>query len=129
MLSNAFLDSDTLFLGRVVLFVTITAAVNLVFLVCEVENLVQTLLDGRNASRILAVDDVDKLLRKLQLLLFDDTAVSDDVDGDRVVDEAKCIKVQLLKRRLHCPLLFLPEYDRAQPLPAAVQRLTYLHPQ
>ena len=46
MLSNAFLDSGTLFLGRVVLLVTIAAAVDLVFLVCKVEDLIQTLLDG-----------------------------------------------------------------------------------
>jgi hypothetical protein len=44
------------------------------------------------------VDDVDKLLRKLQLLLLNDPAVSDDVDRDCVIDEAKGIKVQLLKR-------------------------------
>jgi hypothetical protein len=45
-LSGIFPDSGTLFLGRVVLLVTIAAAVDLVFLVRKIENLVQTLLDG-----------------------------------------------------------------------------------
>ena len=56
------------------------------------------------------MDDVDKLLRKLQLLLLNNPAVSDDVDRDCVIDEAKGIKVQLLKRRLHLDDVLLAHF-------------------
>lgn len=87
--------------GRVVLLVAVSAAVNLAFFISQIENMVQTLLYGTDAARILAVDDIDKLLGKLQFLLFDDLTILDDIDRDRMIYEAESIQVQLLQRGLY----------------------------
>lgn len=95
-----------LLLGRVVLLITVPAAVDLVLLIRQVEDLVKPLLDRGDTSRILAVDDIDQLFGKLQLLLLDDLAIFDDVDGDGMVDEAKRVKIQHLKRSFHFDDIF-----------------------
>ena len=48
-----------------VLLITISAAIYLMILIIEIENMRQLLLDGGDAARVLAVDDIGNLFRKL----------------------------------------------------------------
>ena len=88
-----------LFPSRVLLF-AVLAAVDLVLLVREHEDLVEALLDRGDAARVLAGDDVDDLLRELKAPLFDDLAVLDHVDRDIVVDEAEHVEIEIVDRAL-----------------------------
>ena len=80
---------------------TVLAAIDLFFLVCQEEDLIQSLLDGCDTAGILATDHVGDLFRKGERFLFYDLAVTDDVDGDAVVDKAQNIQIQHFWRTLH----------------------------
>ena len=60
----------------------------------------QSLLDGSDASRVAAFDDVFDLFGKYQFLLLYDLTVFDDVDSDVVVDECQYIQIQHWTREL-----------------------------
>lgn len=79
----------------------VLAAIDLFFLVCQEEDLIQSLLDGCDTAGILATDHVGDLFRKGERFLFYDLAVTDDVDGDAVIDEAQNIQIQHFRRALH----------------------------
>lgn len=74
---------------------TVEAAVGALFTVGEREDLRQFLLDGGDAARVFAADDVPDPLRQLQLALFHALAVLDDVDGDAGVDVADHVPVEV----------------------------------
>ena len=64
------------------------ASVNLIFLICENKDLIQALLNGCDASRVLAVDHIADLFGKLQLFLFDDLLILNNIDRDIVINES-----------------------------------------
>ena len=84
-----------------VFFFTILAAVDLLFLIGQEEDLVEFLLDGSNAARIPAGDDILDLLWKMQLLFLIDLVVLDDVDCDIVIDEAEDVEIQRFDWAFH----------------------------
>ena len=84
-----------------VFFFTILAAVDFLFLIGQEEDLVEFLLDGSNAARIPAGDDILDLLWKMQLLFLIDLVVLDDVDCDIVIDEAEDVEIQRFDRAFH----------------------------
>ena len=57
--------------------------------------MVDFFLDGSDAARIFAVDHIDQLGRFLQLFLFYDHTVPDDIDGDVRVHVAQNIQIQI----------------------------------
>ena len=61
----------------------------------------QLLLNGGDAARILAADHVGDLFRKLQGFLLGDLVVTDDIDGDVVVNVAQYIQVNVVDRALN----------------------------
>ena len=80
-------QTSGLFLAVGVIFlVTVLAAVKFLLFIGQIEDMVESLLDGCDAAGIFAVDDVDQLFGKLQLFLFHDLSVTDDVDCDRVIN-------------------------------------------
>ena len=81
-----------------IFLLAILTPVNLILFICKNKNLIQSLLDGSNAARILAFDHVHNLLRQLQLFLCNDLFVLDDIDSDIVVNKAKDIQIQLFDR-------------------------------
>ncbi len=84
-----------------IFFITVLAAIKFFFFVRQIEDVIESLLDGSDAAGILAVDDVHQPLGQGELLFLHDLAVLDDIDGDGVVDEAKGVKIQKLERSLH----------------------------
>ena len=77
-----------------VLFFTVFAAVDFLFLIRKDEDMGKLLLDGGDASGILTPDHVFDLLRKHQFLLGDDLTVLDHVDGNVVVDKGQHVQVK-----------------------------------
>ena len=77
------------------------AAVDLLLLISENEDMIQSLLDGGDAAGIFAVDDVFDLLWKRKLLFGDDLAVFDDVYGDVVVDDGKHVEIKGIDVAFH----------------------------
>lgn len=75
------------------LFFTVQAAVYLILLIREEEYLRKLLLDGGDASGVLAMDHIGDLLGKLYGFLLNDLAILDDIDGDVVIDITENIKV------------------------------------
>ena len=71
-----------------VLLITISAAIYLMILIIEIENMRQLLLDGGDAAGILALDHIGDLLRQFQPSLFHDPVVLNNVHRDVVVDVA-----------------------------------------
>ena len=80
---------------------TVLAAIDLFFLVCQEEDLIQSLLDGCDTAGILAADHVGDLFRKLQGFFLGDLVVTDDIDGDVVVNVAQNIQVNVVDRALN----------------------------
>ena len=87
----------TLFFGSPsVLFFAVAAAVHFIFFIGEEEYMIDLLLDGSDAARIFAVNDIDELARKRQLFLFHDDSVLNDIDGDIVIDIADDIQFEVI---------------------------------
>ena len=90
ILESLFIPFTSIFL------LAILTPVNLILFICKNKNLIQSLLDGSNAARILAFDHVHNLLRQLQLFLCNDLFVLDDIYGNIMIDKTKDIQIQIL---------------------------------
>ena len=75
--------------------VAIFTAIRALFLVHEMEDVVEIVLHGGDAARIFAFDDVGHLLGHLEFHLLDGFAVFNDVDGGVRVDEAEEVVVDV----------------------------------
>lgn len=84
-----------------VFFLTVHAAVGLGLLISQMEDVRQFLFDGGDTARVLASDHVGDLLRQLQRFLLHNLIVTDDIDGDIVVDVAKYIQINIADRSLY----------------------------
>lgn len=80
-----------------VLLITISAAIYLMILIIEIENMRQLLLDGGDAARVLAVDDICDFFRHLDIFFLYDFSILDDVDRDTVIDVAEHINIYQIK--------------------------------
>ena len=60
--------------------------------------MIQSLLDGGDAPRVLAADHVFDLSRKPELLLLNDLFVLDDVYRDIVVNESENVQIHEIDR-------------------------------
>lgn len=95
--------------GAVPLF-AVETAVDLLLRVCEVEDVIQLLLDGGDAARIFAFDDIDQSLGQLDPFLFDDFSILYDVDRDLVVDVAEHVQIQIVNRAFDFDDVFFPHF-------------------
>ena len=77
------------------------AAVDLLLPISENEDMIQSLLDGSDTSRVLAADHVLDLLGESELLLRYDLFIFNDVDRDVVIDESKDIQIHEIDRALN----------------------------
>ena len=77
-----------------VFFLTIPTTVDLFFLICQKEDMGQTLLNGGDATGIATFDHISDLLWQYQLLLFHNVTVLDHIDSDAVVDKTQNIQIQ-----------------------------------
>ena len=75
--------------GLSVFLLAVHAAVSLGRLICQIEDVRQLLFNGGDAARILAADHVGDLFRQLQRFFLGDLVVTDDIDGDVVVNVAQ----------------------------------------
>ena len=80
---------------------TILTSVNFLLRVGKDEYVIQTLLDGSDAARVLAFDDVCDLFWKFQDPFLNDLLVFDDVDGDVVIDETENVQVKVFDRAFY----------------------------
>ena len=91
-----------LFIAFTAIFLlTILTSVNFLLRVGKDEYVIQTLLDGSDAARVLAFDNICDLLWKLQDSFFNDLLVFDDVDGDIVIDETEDVQVEVFNRAFY----------------------------
>ena len=84
-----------------VLLFAVFAAVDLFILICEDEDVIQTLFDGSDAAGIFAMNDIFDFFWKRQRFLGDNLAVFDDVYGDIVVDDGQYVKVKSIDVAFH----------------------------
>lgn len=86
---------------------TVLAAIFFLLRIGQNEYMIQFLLDGSDASGVLAPYHVDNLLWKMETLLVNDLGILDNVDGDVVVNESKDVQVNEVYRafNLHDILL------------------------
>ena len=75
-------------LFSMILFFAVFAAVFFTFRIRQNKHMIQLLLDGSDAARILAADHIGDFFRKSKRFLGYDLAVTNDIYGDVVVDEA-----------------------------------------
>ena len=80
-----------------VLLITISAAIYLMILIIEIEDMRKLLLDRGNAARVLAVDDICDFFRHLDIFFLYDFSILDDVDRDTVIDVAEHINIYQIK--------------------------------
>lgn len=83
-----------------VLFLAVHAAVGLGLRIRKIEDMRQLLLDGGDAARVLAVDHIGDLFRKLQGPLFRNLIVADNVDRDVVIDVAQNVEIDVVQTAL-----------------------------
>ena len=83
ILESLFIPFTSIFL------LAILTPVNLILFICKNKNLIQSLLDGSNAARILAFDHVDNLIRKFQFFFGNDLLVLDYVYSNVMIDKAE----------------------------------------
>ena len=72
----------------------VLAAIYTLFLICKEEDVRQFLLNGGDAARVAAANNVLDLLGKNQILLMNDFPIFNYIDGDIVVQKGKYIEVQ-----------------------------------
>ena len=77
-----------------ILLIAVFAAIDLFFLIGQIEDLWKLLLDGGDASWVVAADNILDLSWKNQRALLDDLAGLDYIDGDVVIDKGKDVQVQ-----------------------------------
>ena len=76
-----------------VFFFAVQAAIGLLFLIGQEEDMWKLLLDGGDAAGVLTVDHIGETLGKLDRFLFYDLLVFDDVNGDVMVDVTKHVQI------------------------------------
>ena len=89
-----------------VLLITISAAIYLMILIIEIENMRQLLLDGGDAAGIFAVDDVCDFLWHFHPFFLYDMAVLDDIDRDVVIDVSQDIQIYQVKAAVDLDYIF-----------------------
>ncbi len=77
-----------------ILLIAVFAAIDLFFLIGQIEDLWKLLLDGGDASWVVAADNILDLSGKYKRALLDDLAGLDYIDGDVVIDKGKDVQVQ-----------------------------------
>ena len=82
------------FSGSHIFFFTVFAAVHFSVDIGQIENMGEFLLDGGNASGVVAFDDIFNLLRQCQFFFLHDFSVFNYIDSDIVVNECKHIQVK-----------------------------------
>ena len=75
--------------------IAVTAAVNLMLAVREIEFMNDTLLGRCDAARVTAFDHIGKGLRKIQMHFSDEVPVLDDVDCNVVVYVSEYIEIHI----------------------------------
>ena len=101
-----FLGTET----AVVFLFAVFTTVGLSLRIGQHEDVRQLMLDGSNASRILAADYVTDLLWQMQSFLFNNLLILDDVDCDAVIDETKDIKIHKVNRALNLHNVFFTHF-------------------
>ena len=76
------------------LCLAVDTAIYFIFFICQIKYVWQLLLNGGDAARILAVNYICDTLWKTKDLLFRDHAILDDVNGNLVINVAKCVKIK-----------------------------------
>ena len=87
------------------LFAVFTA-IDLFLGICQYEYVFQSLLNGCNASWVLAADDIRNLLRKLKTCFINNLRVLDDIDRDVMVDESQNVQINKINRTLNLHNVF-----------------------
>lgn len=105
----SFFEAAGLSVPAVFLF-TVFATVDLILLICEDKYMIKLLLDGSDASRILAFDHIPDLLRKRKRFFGDDLSIFDDVHSDIVVNESEDIQIHKINGAFDLYDIFLPHF-------------------
>ena len=91
-----------------VFFFTIFAAVNLFLFIGEDKNVGQLLLDGSDATRVLAFDNIADFLWEGKFFFVHDFPVFYDIDGDIVVDECQNVQIKGINVAFHFQNVLFP---------------------
>ena len=91
-----------------VFFFTIFAAVNLFLFIGEDKNMGQLLLDGSDATRVLAFDNITDFLWEGKFLFVHDFPVFYDIDGDIVVDKCQNVQIKGINVAFHFQNVLFP---------------------
>lgn len=105
----SFFKAAGLSMPAVFLF-AVFAAVDLILLICEDKYMIKLLLDGSDASRILAFDHIPDLFGKRKRFFGDDLSVLDDVHSDIVINESEDIQVHKINRAFDLYDIFFPHF-------------------
>ena len=89
-----------LFFSSAVFFFAVFTPVDLILLVGEYEYMIQALLDGCDAARVFAFDHIADLPGQLQVFLFDDLFIFNNIDRDVVIDESENVQIHEIDRTL-----------------------------
>lgn len=74
---------------------TVNAAVYPVLPVCKLKLMWKLLLDGSNAARILALDNIRYGIRQGKLMLLHDLCILDNIDGNAVIQNPQHIQINV----------------------------------
>ena len=87
---NNFVQLISLKLG-----LTVNTAIDPVLPVCKLKLVWKLLLDGSNAARILALDNIRNRFRQGKLMLLHDLCILNDIDGNAVIQNSQHIKINV----------------------------------
>lgn len=93
-----------------ILFFAIFAAVYFPLSIGQYEYMVKLLLDGCDTPGVSAFDHIGDLLWHLQIQLFHNDAVLDDIDCDVMVDKTEDVKIQHVNITFHLQDILFPHY-------------------
>ena len=94
-LCNLFITFSSVFLF------TVFTSVNFFFRVSKDKYLIEPLLNGSNATRVFAFDNVCDLFWKFQNPFFNNFFIFDNVDCDVVIDKTKDIQIEVFNRAFY----------------------------
>ena len=93
-----------------VLLFAVFAAVDLFLLICEDEDVIQTLFDGSDAPRVFAADHIFDFFWESELLFGYDLLIFNNIHRNVMIDESEDVKIHEINRAFDLHNIFFSHF-------------------
>ena len=93
-----------------VLLITISAAIYLMILIIEIEDMRKLLLDRGDAARVFAVDHIADLVRQMKRFLIYNRGILNNIYGDVMINKTENVQIHKVDRAFNLHDIFLSHF-------------------